>query len=1509
MDIANFGVKFDTSDVKRGSDEGVASFERLSKAAEGLHGTMESLRKVAELLGVGLGIREVVKLAAESQELTNKMRTLTDSSAGVAAIHEKLFRLAQETSTAFATEVDVFKRLYDASKTLGYSQEELLTMTKAINEATELSGGSTEAASASVMALARAFQTGAVDGRVLMTMLNQAPRLAEALAEGLGMTVEQLKSYGIGGEKAARQLGDALLSQSAKIFAEAEGQADTINKATTRIQNAFAEVIGKADGAAGALASLLSVAAEHMEGLMTLAGLVAAVWVGKMMTTMIASTINFITQLGLMGLAEAAVAVEAEAAAVSVRSLAVAQTEAAAASTAAAAATTASSGAAFAVGLATVATVAGAVVAIGALAYGLYKLAEDHDHLADAQKALGDEMKESAANVQAYRTKIDGLSTSARVAAEEVESMADRIAKAQQKIREAIKSERGFSAGNAEGETNDPSQRNQTLSQVNELSEALAGGRISVAQYSDAMAGLAKATPELRTFIGELGATAIATENARRGTAGLNAEGEKSRSWLDALKPEAARSWKDWGQSVEESRGALAAFNAGGEEGLALFQRQQQANDAGEKMWRTYAQTLGDVAIAHLTLKEAQDLTVEKTNEQKEAIAAIVARIAEQVKGTNDLASAQKGAAQAEAAKQSIRSNDSATTVLKEQIRVTKDLTLSDQERSRAIEDVSQREARANDLAEATTKKYGSRTAAVRASINAHHDQAVALTTVQRAQEDANKAHEDEVATLDRNNQILVLLAQLRGGDAAATKVQTDATNVATLAALDYAHANGKIADALYETERAQVVRIQQLQGEIAAEREAGEAYDRSATTRDLQNRATVSGLQAKGQWVEATKEEFRLSQSAAKADFEQTLARQKLTKAEEDARRAAFDLNQQNEEAIEVQRRLADSANDVSRAFQAMWDDLGRIQEEGLHGLLSDLTKSLAGMGVGSLGDIIGKALAGTMEQFKKGVKEGVGGLSGMFRDDKGNVTGTGKAIGAAGGAVVGFGAGYESGSALGGTLTGAAAGFAVGGPLGALAGGIAGFVGGLFGHAAKMKQAAEDMKKATEAFALSLAAYVGEATGTATDLSRAMLSNSATVAKLKEEALSVYHLAVEAGANSGAARDAERRKMQAAYREIEEASAKYIKKLEEEAALKSKRLSEDLDLRLSETKLSNGGRDGPGPTDPYALEDRKLKLSQEREFSDAVKALWTDEQLATLTLIQQEEWLSLARKRTAEADAVAAQKAEDLAAAMKQGDDVRLSMAEREAVLSGDIDGILKARTATIMASYAKEYEALKVIADAGGLTSEELAHFAEILSGEAKNAVADFTASLGADLVTSLDGGTISIAQFIEQMDILASNASQFRQQADVFGTSLSDQVKQFGDLYGFSGKSEDEIKSLYTQVTPGVRLTDTEAALNNAIAGYFDLSRRAADEAERARLAAEQEATASAGRTLGRTTPTGTVYTGPVTVQIMVSVKPEDFRDADRTAEMITERVDRLLAGKATVAKRASGNAVL
>lgn len=199
--------------------------------------------------------------------LQNRLKLVTNSQQELNKAMNDTFGIAQRSYQTWDSVVQVYQRFSDNAKTLGINMEQTAKLTETVSKAVAVSGASTQAAEAALTQFGQALASGTLRGEELNSILEQTPALAKAIAQGMGITVGQLRAVAAEGKITGEVLVDAL-TKSADSVEQLFAKTDvTISQSIGLLSNELTRFIGEAgqsSGAANLLAGSIKLLSENL---------------------------------------------------------------------------------------------------------------------------------------------------------------------------------------------------------------------------------------------------------------------------------------------------------------------------------------------------------------------------------------------------------------------------------------------------------------------------------------------------------------------------------------------------------------------------------------------------------------------------------------------------------------------------------------------------------------------------------------------------------------------------------------------------------------------------------------------------------------------------------------------------------------------------------------------------------------------------------------------------------------------------------------------------------------------------------------------------------------------------------------------------------------------------------------------------------------------------------------------------------------------------------------------
>jgi len=239
MTGVSFKVTAETSQTDARLAEINKTLAQIKGSADGVSNSLtKAFRNITATVSLGAIAVMMKNITDNATSLENRMKTIASDAVGVAAAMRTVKELSMETRSAVGATAELYQRYSKAAETLAATSEDVLRVTRLTAQAIQLSGTSADSANAAVIQLGQGLGAGVLRGEELNSVLEQAPRLAQAIAQGLGVGVQQLRNMGQAGVLTSEAVFNSLLSQSDRLNEEFSRTTFTMAQNLTNLKTA-----------------------------------------------------------------------------------------------------------------------------------------------------------------------------------------------------------------------------------------------------------------------------------------------------------------------------------------------------------------------------------------------------------------------------------------------------------------------------------------------------------------------------------------------------------------------------------------------------------------------------------------------------------------------------------------------------------------------------------------------------------------------------------------------------------------------------------------------------------------------------------------------------------------------------------------------------------------------------------------------------------------------------------------------------------------------------------------------------------------------------------------------------------------------------------------------------------------------------------------------------------------------------------------------------------------------
>lgn len=247
---------------------------------DALDDTVGKAKNLAATIGASVGLKKLIGLSDQMTSTTARLNFIVDDGGSVKALEAKIMASAQRSRAAYLDTASAIASMGANAGAAFSSNDELIAFMEQVNKQFVIGGASAQGQAAAMLQLTQAMAAGALRGEELNSILENAPGIARAIEQYMGIAEGSIKSYAEKGAVSATVVKNALLSIADETNAKFNGMAMTWGQVWTQMGNIALKVTQPLLTAINWLANNLSVIGPILLGLGTafLVFQVAAHW-------------------------------------------------------------------------------------------------------------------------------------------------------------------------------------------------------------------------------------------------------------------------------------------------------------------------------------------------------------------------------------------------------------------------------------------------------------------------------------------------------------------------------------------------------------------------------------------------------------------------------------------------------------------------------------------------------------------------------------------------------------------------------------------------------------------------------------------------------------------------------------------------------------------------------------------------------------------------------------------------------------------------------------------------------------------------------------------------------------------------------------------------------------------------------------------------------------------------------------------------------------------------------
>ena len=257
--------------VTRNIRQSTQAEQQLNASIRGGNDALDDMvgraKNLAATIGASVGLKKLIELSDQMTSTTARLNFIVDDGGSVKALEAKIMASAQRSRAAYLDTASAIASMGANAGAAFTSNDELIAFMEQVNKQFVIGGASAQGQAAAMLQLTQAMAAGSLRGEELNSILENAPGIARAIEQYMGIAEGSIKSYAEKGAVSATVVKNALLSIADETNAKFNGMAMTWGQVWTQMGNIALKVTQPLLTAINWLANNLSVIGPILLGL------------------------------------------------------------------------------------------------------------------------------------------------------------------------------------------------------------------------------------------------------------------------------------------------------------------------------------------------------------------------------------------------------------------------------------------------------------------------------------------------------------------------------------------------------------------------------------------------------------------------------------------------------------------------------------------------------------------------------------------------------------------------------------------------------------------------------------------------------------------------------------------------------------------------------------------------------------------------------------------------------------------------------------------------------------------------------------------------------------------------------------------------------------------------------------------------------------------------------------------------------------------------------------------
>ena len=217
--------------VTRNIRQSTQAEQQLNASIRGGNDALDDMvgkaKNLAATIGASVGLKKLIELSDQMTSTTARLNFIVDDGGSVEALEAKIMASAQRSRAAYLDTASAIASMGANAGAAFTSNDELIAFMEQVNKQFVIGGASAQGQAAAMLQLTQAMAAGALRGEELNSILENAPGIARAIEQYMGIAEGSIKTVAQEGKVTAEVVKNAMFAMADETNAKFDSMPKT----------------------------------------------------------------------------------------------------------------------------------------------------------------------------------------------------------------------------------------------------------------------------------------------------------------------------------------------------------------------------------------------------------------------------------------------------------------------------------------------------------------------------------------------------------------------------------------------------------------------------------------------------------------------------------------------------------------------------------------------------------------------------------------------------------------------------------------------------------------------------------------------------------------------------------------------------------------------------------------------------------------------------------------------------------------------------------------------------------------------------------------------------------------------------------------------------------------------------------------------------------------------------------------------------------------------------------